>query len=73
MGLIRREALEKIIEIAAKELQADSELCAIDRIMANKDAYDDKQLREMFDDAYEKLIYYDDLIKIAVKDEYKAP
>lgn len=73
MGLIRREALEKIIEVAAKELQVDSELCAVDRIMNSKDAYDDKQLREMFDNAYEKLTYYDDLIKMAVKDEYKAP
>lgn len=73
MGLIRREALEKIIILAVKELQVDSELCAIDEIMDTKDTYNDKQLREMFDDSYEKLIYYDDLIKMAVKDEYKAP
>lgn len=73
MGLIRREALEKIIMLATKELQVDSELCAIDEIMDTKDIYNDKQLREMFADSYEKLIYYDDLIKMAVKDEYKAP
>lgn len=73
MGLIRREALEKIIMLATKELQVDSELCVIDEIMDTKDTYNDKQLREMFADSYEKLIYYDDLIKTAVKDEYKAP
>ena len=74
IDLIKREALERIIILATKALQADSEACAIDRIMYNtKDGSDNEQLRKMFDDAFDELCYYDSAIKMAVKDEYKAP
>ncbi len=72
-NLIRREALERIIILATKALQADSEVCAIDKIIDAKDAFDDEQLRKMFDDAFYRLCYYDSEIQMAVKDEYKAP
>lgn len=73
IDLIRREALERIIILATKALQADSEACAIDKIMDTKDATDDEHLRKMFDDAFDRLCYYDSAIQMAVKDEYKAP
>ena len=74
IDLIRREALERIIILATKALQADSEACAIDNIMNNtEDGHEDEQLRKMFNDAFDELLYYDSAIQMAVKDEYKSP